>query len=222
MLEVTSVALLAAALAARGSRGSSSSRSDSARGGGSVVGSRGDSGSAGGSSSSRAGGSRGGSRRRVRARGGGGGGARVRKGQGRAGNLVRAKVLVEVEEDAGVGLGVQGRAEGTIGQVGTGASDLQVEALGVVLGTVRAAGGVQGNDLVTDNVVAGLECRGDGNVPGEAVLDQLVRGPGSGVGPADETSLGDLDPLQRGLVDAGGVIGRGNVGDDGTVVLRLC
>lgn len=78
---------------------------------------------------------------------------------------------------------------------------------------------MEGNDLVADDVVASLEGRGDGNVPGETVLDQLVRSPGTRVGAADQTSLVDLDPRQGSLVNGGRVIGRGNVGDDGTVVL---
>lgn len=164
-----------------------------------------------------------------RARGGGGrgtGGSGGRstggvgaEGQGGTGDGVGGEVGVKVEDDAVLGLGVERGTGGTVGQLGAGAGDLQVEALGVVLGTVRVLGRVESDDLVADDVVTGLERRGDGDVVGEAVVDQVVCGPGTGVGAADQTSLIDLDPRQSGLVNGGGVIGLGNVGDDGAVVL---
>lgn len=218
------MAALLAALAGSGSgssgssgrAGSSSSGSDSSSGGslsgsgGSSGGGRGSRGSAagGGSSSSGAGG------------GVGGAGATKDGGDGGAGNGVGGEVGVEVEEDTGVGLGVESGTEGSVGQVGAGAGDLEVDTHGVVLGTVRVLGAVEGDDLVTQDVVASLEGGGDGNVIGVVVGDQGVRGPDSWVRARDKTGGVDLDPLEGGLVNGGWVISGRNVGDDGAVVLR--
>lgn len=200
-----------------GRAGSSSSGSDSSSGGslsgsgGSSGGGRGSRGSAagGGSSSSGAGGGV-----------GGGAGATKDGGDGGAGNGVGSEVGVEIEEDTGVGLGVESGTEGSVGQVGAGAGDLEVDTHGVVLGTVRVLGAVEGDDLVTQDVVASLEGGGDGNVVGVVVGDQGVRGPDSWVRARDETGGVDLDPLEGGLVNGGWVISGRNVGDDGAVVLR--
>lgn len=221
-LDVTSVValLLGASLGAtRRGRGRSSSRGS--RGGrgrgsglGSSVGSGGNAGGGsggGGSSRSGGGGSRGGSTS--------GRGARGAEAQSGTGDGVGREVGVDVEDNALVTLGVERSTGGTVGELSAGAGNLEVEALGVVLGTVRVLGRVEGDDFVADDVVAGLEGGGDGDVPAEAVVNQLVRGPGTGVGTADETSLVDLDPGEGGLVDGGGVVGRGDVGDHGTVVL---
>lgn len=86
------------------------------------------------------------------------------------------------------------------------------------MGTIRVLGAVKGNDFMANDVVAGLQRGGDSDVPREAVADQLIGGPGTRVGARDQTRLVNLDPLQGGLVDGGGVISSGNVGDDGTVV----
>lgn len=191
------------------SRGSlSSSRGSLSSGGSSSGSSRGSRGGAGGGSSSGAGG------------GVGGAGATKDGGDGGAGNGVVGEGGVQVEEDTGVGLGVESGTEGSVGQVGAGAGDLEVDTHGVVLGTVRVLGAVEGDDLVTQDVVASLEGGGDGNVVGVVVGDQVVRGPDSWVRAGDETSGVDLDPLEGGLVNGGRVISGRDVGDDGAVVLR--
>lgn len=161
---------------------------------------------------------------------GGGGGSRggvvaaaaaVGEGQGGAGDGVRGEVLVDVEENAGVALGVEGGAEGAVGQLGAGASDLEVEAHGVVLGAVRVLGRVQRDDLVAEHVVARLEGGGDGDVVGEVVCEQVVGGPHTRVGARDQARGVDLDPLEGGLVNGGRVIRGSDVVDDGAVVLGV-
>lgn len=77
---------------------------------------------------------------------------------------------VDVVLDARVGGSVKGSAGDTLGAVGAGvggsrAGDLNVDALGVGLGAVLLASGVEGNDLVTENVVAWGEGLGDADGP---------------------------------------------------------
>lgn len=130
-LDVTSVVALLLAAGAGG--GASSVDRGGSRG-------RGRGGSSSGRGSRRSGvgrgdgAGRGGSSSRGGTSGGRVGGA---EGQGRAGDGVAREVGVEVEDDSSIALAVEGGAEGAVGQRGTGASNLQVEALGVVLSTVR-------------------------------------------------------------------------------------
>ena len=179
------------------------------------------SGGGGGGRGSRGGGSRGGGH------GGSGGGrvagaragTRARAGarlvQSRAGDLVGGVVAaVDVVLDAGVGGGVQGGSQDTLRLVGTSAGDLDVEALGVVLGAVLGAGAVQGDGLVAEDVVSGGEAGRHGHGPGVVVGDHLVGGPAVG-----EASLVNLDPLEGALVGVGAVgSALGDVGQHGTDV----
>lgn len=221
---------MAALVAALGSSSGSSrgrGRAGSSSGGGSNSGGRGCLDSCGRSSSgsSRGSGSRRSSSGSAAAGGSGSGGVRGARatkdgGDGGAGDGVAGEAGVQVEEDTGVSLGVERGTQRSVGQVGAGAGDLEVDAHGVVLGTVRVLGAVEGDDLVTQDVVTSLEGGGDGDVVGVVVGDQLVRGPGARVGARDETGGVDLDPLEGGLVNSGWVISGRNVGDDGAVVLR--
>lgn len=121
---------------------------------------------------------------------------------------------VGVEEDAGLIVGVELGAEDTDGVVGAGAGDLNVHALGVVLGTVQFAGGVKRDDLVTEDVVAGRDGRGHGSDPFVTVGDQLDSGPL--LSRLVETGLLDLDPLEGLDINVGAVASAvGDVGDDG-------
>lgn len=136
-----------------------------------------------------------------------------------AGNVVRGELLVEVEQDTRVGGGVELGEVATVEGLGTTSSDLEVDALRVSLSTIGLAGGVEANDLVAENVVTGLEVLGDGELPGEAITNEVVGGPVTGVASRLETLLGDLGPLEAALVDAGEVAADGGeVLSDGTVV----
>ena len=76
---------------------------------------------------------------------------------------------------------VQFRAEGTLGQLlGSASSDLDVEALRVVLRAVLGARAVHGNDLVAEDVVAGCQARRDRGGPGVVVGNEVCRGPDLG------------------------------------------
>lgn len=79
---------------------------------------------------------------------------------------------------------------------------------------------MEGNDLVTENIVAGSQAGGDGDGLGQVVGDELVRGPGTTGGRArDETALGNLEEFKGGLVDGAAVtVAVGKVVDDGAVV----
>lgn len=208
--------LLAAGLGGRGSSVDCGGSRGRGAGGGGSRGRNCGGGSSRGSSSRSSGGSRGSSG--SRGGGAGGRGAGGTEGQARTRDGVGGEVGVKVEKNSSLVLGVEGGTEGTIGLVSAGASDLQIEALGVVLSTVLVSGAVKSNDLVTENVVTSRERRGDGDVPGEVVFNQLIGSPGTWVRAADQTRLVNLDPGQGGLVDSGGIISRGNVGDNGTVV----
>jgi hypothetical protein len=81
---------------------------------------------------------------------------------------------VDVVLDASIGGLVEGGTGNAVSAVGAGvggarAGDLNVDALGVGLGAVLLAGGVEGDDLVAEDVVAGGERLGDGEGPLVAV-----------------------------------------------------
>jgi hypothetical protein len=137
----------------------------------------------------------------------------------RAGDIVRVELSVEVELDARVLSGVELGEVTTAESPGAATSDLEVDALGVGLGTVVLASGVKTNDLVSENVVTGLEVLGDGELPGVTVRDELIGSPAAGVAARDEALLGDLGPSEASLVDAGEVAADGGeVLGDGTMV----
>lgn len=139
----------------------------------------------------------------------------------RAGDGVLAEVLVQVEQDAGVLSSVEGGEVTAAGGGRAGASDLEVDALGVGLGAVGLSGGVEGEDLVAENVVTRGETLGDGDRPSEAVGDEVVGGPVAGVGAGVQACLGDLGELKRSLVDGGEVTGDGGDVVDNRAVVAL-
>lgn len=61
---------------------------------------------------------------------------------------------------------------------------------------------MQGDDLMAQDVVPGLEVLRDDDAVGVVVRDHLVRDPRARVRAADQRGLADLEPLQRALVDA--------------------
>lgn len=90
-----------------------------------------------------------------------------------AGDRVAGQGGVDVEEDARVLLLVEGGALAAVGarvaRVGlAGARDLEVDALGVVLRAVHVPGGVERDDLVAEDKVAGEVLR-DLDLGGEVV-----------------------------------------------------
>lgn len=112
---------------------------------------------------------------------------------GRAGDGVAAERGVEVEEDAGVARGVKfscGNARGE--RLRAAAADLDVQALRVALGAIRASGAVEGDDLVAEDVVTRGEAGGELHVRGEVLRDHGIRHPASGVAAGQVGGLGDL------------------------------
>lgn len=91
-------------------------------------------------------------------------------GDGVAGDVTTVDVVL----DASVSSLVKGSSSNAVSTVGAGvggagAGDLNVDALGVGLGAVLLAGGVEGDDLVAEDVVAGCERLRDGEGPLVAV-----------------------------------------------------
>lgn len=125
---------------------------------------------------------------------------------------------VEVEVDALVVRGVQGGSQGALGLLGAAAGDLEIDALGVVLGAVGVPGRVEGDDLVAQDVVSGLQVGRDLDLVAEVVAEDLVGGPGAWGGAGDEALLLDLDELERGLVHGGRVVRRCKVVNNRAVV----
>lgn len=157
--------------------------------------------------------------------GGGDSGGSLGDGDGaavgsRAGDGVSGQGGVDVDEDAILSGSVELGTLDTGGSGSTGTGDLEVEALGVVLGAILLLSAVESDELVTEDVVAGGDGGRDLDHPAVVVVDQLVSTPGAGdLGVADETDTVDLEELQIGLVDglAAAVAAR-QVVQDGTVV----
>jgi len=55
---------------------------------------------------------------------------------------------------------------------------------------------VQGNDLVTDDIVASLQVLGDSSSGSEVSLDEIVGGPGSSAAGGDQASLRNFTPAK--------------------------
>lgn len=132
------------------------------------------------------------------------------------GDGVAGGVVVEVEQDTGVGGLVESGGLDAGGLVGAATGDLDVHALGVHLGTTLAVALVQGDDLVAEHVVAGSQVAGDGDGGLVAVLDELVGSPDAVL----QTGLADLEEVERRGVDlvAAGGAAVGEVVDDGALV----
>lgn len=126
--------------------------------------------------------------------------------EGRTGDWVAGDGLVDVEDDAITGGGIELGSNDTSGLVGTITVDLQVEARGVVLSTTLSAGGVESDQLVTEDIVSWGNRLGDFDEPGVVVLDQLIVTPDTGDARAiNNTDTIDLEELKGGLVNRGTV-----------------
>jgi hypothetical protein len=145
-----------------------------------------------------------------------GGTARV---DSRARDLVVSEAVVDAERNTRVAGSVQLSGDNTGGLGGTATSNLDVDALGVVLGTVGVLGGVKGDDLVAENVLAGSDVFGDSDGPSEVVLDEVVGGPvlRSGI---VQSLLVDLEEGQVTSLDGSAVVTSAlrQVVQNGTVV----
>jgi hypothetical protein len=159
---------------------------------------------------------------RAGASAGGSGGGRSRAGRATGhqlgtGDGVAGGVAVEVELDTGIVSLVEAGTSNTSGLVGAGRLNLEVEALGVVLGTVLLASGVESDDLVTEDVVTGLDGGRDGNLPGVASGNEVV---GGEVATGGHTGLSNLEELEALLVNLGAALSTASseVVNDGTLV----
>ena len=124
-------------------------------------------------------------------------------------------VLVDTKQNARVGGLVQLRPRHSARQVTAGTFDLEVEALRVRLGAVGGTSAVEGDDFVTQHVVARLQVGGDLDEPAVAVVDEGVGGPDAVV----IAGAVDLEEAQGGLVDGLAVaVAGGEVVDHGALV----
>lgn len=78
---------------------------------------------------------------------------------------------IDTDKDASALVLVQRVRLDTRRVCGAGTGDLESEALRIVLRAVFLVGGVQGDDLVAEDVAAWCERRGDGYGPGVVVCD---------------------------------------------------
>lgn len=124
---------------------------------------------------------------------------------------------VDVGEDGGVVLLVgAGELDGLGGGKGTGAGDLDLGARGVELSTHVLVGAVEGEELDAEEVVAGGDALGHGEVVPAVALDHVVDTPDAGAGVV--VVLGDLEPVDAGVGGGGGVVDLGEPGGHGAVV----
>lgn len=128
--------------------------------------------------------------------------------------------MVDVDQDTGIGWGVEFFTSGASGTGGTATSDLQVDALRVVLGTVCVSGRVKSNDFMAQNIVSRCDGVRDCYSPAVVGGDKLVGSPCAwDGGVVDQTTLINLDEVQRGLIHGRTVaIAVGEIGDNRTVM----
>lgn len=141
-------------------------------------------------------------------------GARSRTVQSRSRDLVGGGTLVRVEENTGLRVGVELGGQGTLRVIGSRTSDVNVEALRVVLSAVLGTSTVESDDLMTEDVATRSKSLRDSGSPGVVVLDQIGSSPGS-----IQTSSIDLDPLESSRVSGSALSSAlGNVGQNRTDV----
>lgn len=75
----------------------------------------------------------------------------------------------------------------------------EVETKRVVLRAVGLTGGVEGDNLVAEDVISGLDALGDLDEPSEVVLDEYVGGPEIGCSVNDGLAT-DVEEFELGLV----------------------
>lgn len=142
--------------------------------------------------------------------------------QRRSRNGVVVILLIDIDQDARVRGRIELLARRRARRLGgPAARDLQIDALRIVLGAVGAAGGMQGDELVADDVAPRGEGRGDGEGPGVVIGDELLGRPAAGAPRGEEAGLVDFEELERGLVvgDARArAVAVGHVGEDGAEV----
>jgi len=132
---------------------------------------------------------------------------------------IAGEAAIQVEQNARVGRGIHADQAGARWRRRSGARHDEVHALRVVLRAIRLAGSMQGDDLMAQDVVPGLEVLGDDDAPGVVVRDHLVGDPRARVRAAEQPALADLEPLQRALVDGlAGPVAVRQVVDDGALV----
>jgi hypothetical protein len=141
-------------------------------------------------------------------------GTRSRTVKSRSRDLVGSGTLVRVEENTRLRVSVELSGQGTLRVIGSRTSDVNVEALRVVLSTVLGTSAVKSDDLVTEDVATSSKCLGDSGSPGVVVLDKIGSSPST-----IKASSIDLDPLESSRVSGSALSSAlGNVGQNRTNV----
>lgn len=126
----------------------------------------------------------------------------------RSRNRIRVKARIQTEHNTRIRRLIEARGwHASTQRLSATSLDLDIDALGVRLCAIRLARGVECDDFVPEDVVAGCQV-GDGQVPGEVVLDQVVGDPGAGVGAGFPCAGLDLGPAEGGRVGDGGEVAR--------------
>ena len=98
----------------------------------------------------------------------------------------------------------------------TSTGDLNLRTAAVELSAASRVGGVKGQELPSEKVLAGGDAGGEGEVPPAVLGEEGVDAPG--VGGGVEVLLGDLEPVAVGVGVGSGVVDGGEPGCDGTLV----
>ena len=122
--------------------------------------------------------------------------------EGRARDLVRGQVSVDVYHNAGIVHLIELRAQSSGRLFAAGAGDLEIDALRIILRTICSTGGVESDDLMAKDVVTRCDALRDRDSPAVIIRNQLIRTPRSRNRViVDKTDFVNLEELERGLVD---------------------
>ena len=111
--------------------------------------------------------------------------------------------MVNVDFNARFSLGVESRAQNSRWSGSSRSGNLEVHTLGVVLSSIDGPSRVEGNDLVTKNIVTRSDIFGDRDSPGIVVGNQLIRSPSTwGCGIINESDTVDLEEFQSRLINS--------------------
>lgn len=140
--------------------------------------------------------------------------------QSRSGHNIVRESLINVDQDTLILLSIQLYTKSSLRISTTTTSNLQIQALRVILRTILLTSRVQRDNLVTHHVVSSRDRVRNSHRPAVSGIDQLIRSPGSGnIAIIDKADGVDLEEFQLGLVDGAAVSVAGcEVCDDGAVV----
>ncbi len=140
-------------------------------------------------------------------------------------NDISAEGVPNVNVDARVGILVRCGADGTTRLCSTAASHLEIDALRIVLSTIRIVSTMKSNDFMSQNIISRRNIAGNGDGAIVAIFDEQIGILASRNRRIIDQSAGiDLEELQSGLIHVKAVaVAICHVCDDRTVVvIRPC